>query len=80
MKLWKRILIVCLLVILSILSLVIGNGYTMYQTAIQEVPLEEKLVEIQAKENYTPIEELPKTYLNAIIAVEDHRFYQHPGK
>lgn len=79
MKLWKRILIVCLLVILSILSLVIGNGYTMYQTAIQEVPLEEKLVEIQAKENYTPIEELPKTYLNAIIAVEDHRFYQHPG-
>lgn len=51
----------------------------MYKDAIKEIPLEEKVAEIKAKENYTKISELPPTYLNAVISVEDHRFYKHCG-
>lgn len=51
----------------------------MYKDAIKEIPLEEKVAEIKAKENYTKISELPPTYLNAVISVEDQRFYKHCG-
>ena len=31
------------------------------------------------KENYTKIGDVPKIYKDAVIAVEDHRFYEHKG-
>ena len=37
------------------------------------------VAEIKAKENYTTIDKLPEDYKNAVIAVEDRRFYLHRG-
>ena len=51
----------------------------MYKEAINEVPLQEKIEEIKSKENYTELSELPQMYINAVIAVEDRRFYLHNG-
>ena len=51
----------------------------MYKTAIEEMSIEDKVKEIQSKENYTKISELPQMYINAVISVEDHRFYEHGG-
>lgn len=51
----------------------------MYKVAIENVPLEEKIEEIKEKEGYTKILELPQIYIEAIISVEDHRFYKHSG-
>lgn len=51
----------------------------MYKVAIENVPLEEKIEEIKEKEGYTKISELPQIYREAIISVEDHRFYKHSG-
>ena len=51
----------------------------MYKEAIQEMPIQEKVEEIRQKENYTKLSELPQIYINAVISVEDHRFYEHPG-
>ena len=51
----------------------------MYKVAIENVPLEEKTEEIKEKEGYTKISELPQIYREAIISVEDHRFYKHSG-
>ena len=33
----------------------------------------------EEKDNYKTIDELPKDYINAVIAVEDRRFYSHNG-
>ena len=52
----------------------------MYQNAISETPLEEKVSQIRQKENFTPIDIMPKMYQNAVISVEDHRFKEHSGK
>lgn len=79
MKVLKKIIFVVILVTISIGLLVIGNGYNMYKEALNEVPLIEKVASIKGKENYTKIEELPKIYKDAVIAVEDHRFYKHNG-
>ena len=59
--------------------IVVGNGYMMYKEAIEEVPLSTLVEEIKSKQNYTEIKELPKIYIDAVIAVEDHRFYKHNG-
>ena len=74
-----KILLVLFLIGLSISILLIGYGYNMYKTAIEETPLDEKVAEIQSKENYTYLKEMPEMYINAVISVEDRRFYSHSG-
>lgn len=79
MKIVKRILFIIGLMLISIGILVIGNGYDMYKDALDQMPLTEKIEEIKATDNYTKIEEVPQVYKNAVISVEDHRFYKHHG-
>ena len=79
MKTFLKVVFILILIGISIGLLLIGKGYKMYKEAIQETPLEEKVEEIKSKENYTKISELPQMYLNAVISVEDHRFYKHSG-
>ena len=83
MKVLKRIMI--LIIILAILGIgiiagiAINDGYNMYKVAIEEISLEDKINNIKSIENYTKLEELPKIYKDAVLAVEDHRFYKHNG-
>ena len=79
MKKFLKILMILLLIGLSIALLIIGNGYTMYKEAIEKEPLEEKVTEIRSKESYTEFSELPQMYVNAVISVEDKRFFKHGG-
>ena len=74
-----KILFILFLIGLSISLVFIGAGYSMYKEAIEAVPLDEKIAEIKSKENYTYIEELPQMYIQAVISVEDRRFYDHPA-
>lgn len=79
MKIIRKIIFTIILVSISIGLLAVGNGYDMYKEAIENVPLKEKVANIQTKENYTKIKEVPKIYKEAVISVEDHRFYDHKG-
>lgn len=79
MKKFLKTIFFLALIIVSILLLFIGNGYNMYKEAINNMPLEEKVKEIRNKENYTEFEQLPKMYVDAVISVEDKRFYKHHG-
>lgn len=36
-------------------------------------------MKLLGQEHYTTFNQLPKNYVNAVIAVEDHRFYEHKG-
>lgn len=65
--------------VVSVGAIVAGQGYEMYQTALKENGLEEMMVSIREKEGYTTLEKLPETYINAVVSVEDHRFYSHCG-
>ena len=79
MKVIKKIIFVVILVAISISLLVIGNGYNMYKEALEQMPLSKKVASIREKENYTKIDEIPQIYKDAVISVEDHRFYKHNG-
>ncbi len=79
MKKLFKVLFFLLLIGMSISLLFIGNGYNMYKEAINDVPIGEKVAQIKEKENYTKFSELPRMYVNAVISVEDKRFYKHNG-
>ena len=50
------------------------KGYDMYRDAISQISLKDKIEQIRSKENYTEFAELPETYVDAVLSVEDHRF------
>ena len=79
MKKFLKIVFLLILIITSIALLFVGNGYKMYKEAIEEISIEDKIKEIKSKENYTKISDLPQNYINAVLSVEDHRFYKHCG-
>lgn len=79
MKNLKKFLIVIILIVLSILALLIGQGYKMYKEAISTMPLSQKVENIRLQKDYTNLSEIPKIYTVAVISVEDHRFEKHHG-
>ena len=77
MKIFRKIIIILLVLIL--LAGIIGFivGYSVYSDALKEKPLISRMDEIENDEHFVPFSELPKNYINAVVAVEDHRFYDH---
>lgn len=79
MKTIKKIFFIIFIIILIIISIIGYNGYKMYKDAIEKTPINKKINEIKSQKNYTKIENITIDFKNAIIAVEDHRFYNHKG-
>lgn len=79
MKTFLKIVLVIFIVCFSIGIFAVGSGYDMYKEALDNMPLSQKIEEIKSNENYISTDKLPKIYLDAVVAVEDHRFYEHPG-
>lgn len=75
----KKIIKFILIIIVIVISVYTVIGYNMYKNALKDMPIQEKIENIKAEKNYTTFEELPQTYIDAVIAVEDHRFFQHKG-
>lgn len=79
-KFFKRIIILIIFIILAVLGVFIYQGYEDYKEAIAETSIEEKINEIKKENpNYIEYENLPEDYINAIVAVEDRRFFDHHG-
>ena len=81
-KVIKKILFVVFILVIIAVSIglvVVQSGYNMYKEALEQVSLNEKIESIREKDNYTKIEDVPQIYIDAVISVEDHRFYKHNG-
>ena len=57
----------------------VARGFNCYEEALEQASLDSMAASIRQEQGFTPIDELPDLYLQAVIAVEDHRFYAHPG-
>ena len=79
MKWIKRLCSFLILVIVILTGVLCVKGYTDYREALEKKSVEEMAAEIESIDNYTTIDELPQTYIDAVLAVEDKRFYSHPG-
>ena len=72
----KFIFFIILIVIIATLGFGV-YGYNYYKQTIEKVPLESKITEIRNDYTYIKKEDLPKMYLDAVVAIEDRRFYDH---
>ena len=79
MKTIKRILLLCLVVIIVTTIIQIKGGYDKYKQVLVDRPLVEVLDELKEIDNYTEYEDVPEIYYQALVAVEDRRFYNHNG-
>ena len=73
----KIVLLSALALILTVAIYICGSGYVFYKNEVKDASLEDKVIQIQQSEKFTPIDEIPENYKNAVIAVEDHRFKEH---
>ena len=77
MKVIKRITIFLILIVLFVGAFITYQGYDMYKQAVEKISVKDKVAELKEQENYTRIEDLPEFYKKAVLAAEDHRFYEH---
>jgi len=77
MKLVKRLILILIVVIIVVGSIFILNGKKMYEDVVRKTSLNDTVEKIQNDSNYVKIEDLPQDYINAVIAVEDHRYRNH---
>lgn len=74
-----KLIIWILIVFILASSACVGLGYLKYKNAIDKLSLTDAVEEIRNKENYVELNTMSSDYKNAVVAVEDHRFYSHSG-
>lgn len=77
MKSIKKFIRFVLILLIVFIAVILFYGKKYYDKTIDEVPLATKVQEIREDYTFIKKEDLPKDYLNAIVAVEDRRFYSH---
>ena len=79
-KFFKRIIKLIIFIVIAVLAVLIYDGYELYQEALVQTSIEQKIAEIKKEKiNYIEYENLPKDYINAIVAAEDRRYFEHNG-
>lgn len=77
---WIRNTVLLLMALcLCVVGAVVFMGWNMYTRALEAVPLDQRVKQVREQESYTSFDELPDTYVDAVIAAEDHRFFDHNG-
>ncbi len=78
-KLVLKIILWIFIIIFIICSIILILGYIKYKDAIDKKSISNIVSEIKENENYVKIENVSADYKNAVVAIEDHRFYNHNG-
>ena len=78
-KLVLKIILWIFIIIFIICSIILILGYIKYKDAIDKKSISNIVSEIKENENYVEIENVSADYKNAVVAIEDHRFYNHNG-
>lgn len=77
MKIFKKVLLILFIILLVIFSILFFVGFGYYSKVLKEKPLVDRISEITNKEHFVKYDNMSKDYINAVIAIEDHRFYDH---
>ena len=75
----KKLIALILVLVLCVVGFLGTLGYTMYKSVTREKSIDSRIEEIKSRDNYTKLSDVPEIYTDAVIAVEDSRFYKHGG-
>lgn len=73
----KHILLIIAILIIYTCSNVIIDGYKIYEKNVSGVSLKETVENIKNNKDYVTIDKIDEDFLQAIVSIEDHRFYEH---
>lgn len=77
MKFLKKLIFTIIILIILASSIILLIGHSHYSKALKEKPLITRIDEIVNQENFVKFEDMSSYYRNAVISVEDHRYYDH---
>ena len=77
MKIFRRLILIFLLIIIIVGGCIYYGGYQLYKKAIAKESIQTKIESIHNDVSFTSIEDVPTYYKEAVVAVEDRRFYDH---
>lgn len=78
-KLLKFILTILLLTLSLVVGTICVKGYIMYDYAVSECSISDRISDIRNGENYVKIDDISPVFIDALLSVEDRRFYEHIG-
>lgn len=78
-KFVKFVLVMIIILIIFVGGTITYQGYNLYKEKITEISLEQRVEDIKLKENYVKYDDIPETFVNAIVSIEDRRFFTHKG-
>lgn len=79
MRFIKKIFFYIFLIIFVYVLVVAAGGWGKYKQAISQLSIDDAVKNIRAEESFTSIDDISLTFVNAMVAVEDRRFYKHKG-
>ena len=77
MKFIKKLLLVILIIIVLVFAIIGKIGYDYYQKSLKVKSFDKRISEVENNINFVKYDELSNNYINAVVAVEDHRFFKH---
>ena len=77
MKFIKKLFVFLIILLTLACSFLFLIGYGYYSNTLHEKSLTGRVEEVTKKEHYTSFENLPKNYINTVVATEDRRYYSH---
>lgn len=79
MKKIRKLLLLVIVMFIAFCAYEIKLGYDKYIEALNVLPLKTAVSELKSKDNYTAYKDIPQIYFDAVVSVEDRRFYKHNG-
>ncbi len=77
MKKVLKIFIIVLAILCTIVGIFILSGFSQYKSATKDDAIKKAFSDIKSKESYITLEKLPEDFLNAVVSIEDNRYYKH---
>lgn len=74
-----RIFLFLLLILTVVLVTLFGQGYFRYERETSAVPLSKAVEGYTEKEDYVPFDQIDEDFVQAVISVEDKRFFERRG-
>ena len=74
-----RIVLILILILGAFLTAVFTKGYFRFKEEIENLPIDKAVESYTEKTDYIPFEQINRNFVNAVISVEDKRFFERKG-
>lgn len=78
-KFFLKIIMYMLILLFIVFTCFLGASYIKKEKLYKEESISSKITKIEDRDTYVKLSSVSPNFLNAIVAIEDHRFYSHSG-